>query len=64
MALLQGRRANAPREPLFGRHHQPLCLAAELEREVLAHVRALAPALLDEPGIAGEAGFGAQPAVV
>jgi transposase len=25
--------------------------AAELEREILAHVRALAPALLDEPGI-------------
>jgi len=25
--------------------------AAELERELLAHVRALAPALLDEPGV-------------
>jgi transposase len=25
--------------------------AAELEREILAHVRALAPALLDEPGV-------------
>jgi transposase len=25
--------------------------AAELEREILAHIRALAPALLDEPGV-------------
>ena len=36
---------------LARRIHAATCEAAELERELLGHVRALAPRLLDEPGV-------------